>query len=151
MIDENNINDFDEDNERKSPKKERKYKDKNIHFRKQQDVITYKLFEIMDLDMFNQISTQHIMESDKNNKICELLPDIRTYYNLTSRDFLYNKPSKKLAISIIKAIISTTPIIMTSEHIWSRERKRLERVHTFDLNGYKLLDKSFFINKKRIK
>lgn len=127
------------------------YLSKNVKYSKQQDIIIYKLFKILNLDLYNQITLREInTNKEKYNQICALLPDVRKYYQLKSPGFLYRNDVKKLPSCIIRAILSTKGVTMKSENVWSKELKKKEIVYTFDLNGYKLLDPSFFINQDNI-
>ena len=123
---------------------------KNVKFAIQQDILVYKLFNILDLNMYNQITLRELKtNTDKRDKILSLLDDLKRFYKLKSPSFLYRLDEvKNLQMCVIRAIISTKGITLKSENLWNPKLEKKEIVYTFNLNGYKLIDEEFFINKK---
>ena len=123
---------------------------KNVKFAIQQDILVYKLFNILDLNMYNQITLRELKtNTDKRDKILSLLDDLKRFYKLKSPSFLYRLDEvKNLQMCVIRAIISTKGITLKSENLRNPKIEKKEIVYTFNLNGYKLIDEKFFINKK---
>ena len=127
------------------------YSTKSQIYQREQEFIIAKIFAILDLDQYNSIIKKTFDEdTDKQNQIIQLLPDIRKYFSISVlHHFIVSNKCKRKAWTIVKTILKDKPVQIISKptsYMYEGKQRRTQR-YTFIfqndwLPDYKLLTQS---------
>lgn len=111
---------------------------KSILYKKEQDEIIDKIIKILELDNENSIIL-HDLDNDENkqNKILELIPDIRKYYSFSTIIGAFEPTkAKRPYLSIIRQITKSKYKLHSYDYRIKREGKNDIRTkkYIFELN-----------------
>jgi hypothetical protein len=86
-------------------------------YKKEQDEILQKIINIIDLDKENSITLYELdIDTEKQNKIIDLIPDIRKYFSLSFVKGVKNPELlKRPYLSVIKQILKNNYNIISSD------------------------------------
>ncbi len=111
---------------------------KSILYKKEQDEIIDKIIKILELDSENSIILYNLdNDEDKQNKILELIPDIRKYYSFSTIIGAFEPTkAKRPYLSIIRQITKNKYELHSSDYRIKQNGKDDIRTkkYVFELN-----------------